>query len=218
MLPRAFLVLFLPLMVGLTACSGDPALAGPFYDGFERAEIGPDYRNTGGPYRIEQGRVVVAGAHNHPLWLRRRLPDDVRIQLDCQSRSPDGDLKVEIAGDGRSFESDDAVKKDLIYTASGYVLIFGGWRNSRSVLVRQNEHAWQQGPGVPQRALPRVEAGRTYHFDITRRGGRVDWKIDGQPFLTFDDPRPLTGKGHDHFGVDGWETEVTFDNLQIDPL
>ena len=206
-----------PLLL-LFGCSGDPMLRAPFLDTFDRAEIGRDYYNTGGPYRIVAGKLVFSRVHNHPLWLRRRLPRDVRIELDCAAHSPEGDLKVELFGDGESFEAAEAVEKDLIYKASGYVFIFGGWRNSRSVLVRQDEHAWEHQRGVPMRTFPRVEPGRTYHLRIERRGGHLDWSLDGKPFLSWDDPAPLEGKGHDHFAFDGWETEVEFDNLKIEPL
>ncbi len=196
----------------------DPPLQGTFVDRFDRAAIGPDWRNSGAPYRIEDGKLVVDHAHNQPLWLKRRLPRDVKIELDAMSRSPQGDIKVEVFGDGHRHESEEAVRRDLIYEASGYVFIFGGWSNSRSVLVRQKEHAWQTDPTVPLRTTPRVEPGRTYHWEITIRGGHIDWKIDGQPFLSWDDPRPLAGPGQDHFAFDGWETELVFDNLVITPL
>lgn len=196
----------------------DPPLGAGFVDHFDRAELGPDWRETGGNYRIEDGKLVFAKAHNHPLWLARALPADVKIEVDAMSRSPDGDLKVELFGDGYRHESAEAVEKDLIYTASGYVLIFGGWRNSRSVIVRQNEHAWEHDRSVPLRTSPRVEPGRTYHWVITRKGGKIDWQIDGQPFLAWEDPSPLAGPGQDHFAFDGWETECVFDNLSITPL
>jgi hypothetical protein len=196
----------------------DPPLGAGFVDHFDRAELGPDWRNTGAPYRIEDGKLVFENAHNHPLWLARSLPHDVRIELDAMSKSPDGDVKVEVFGDGYRHEADEAVEKDLIYTASGYVFIFGGWRNSRSVLVRQNEHTWQHDSTVPLRTSPRVEPGKTYRWVITRKGAHLDWTIDGQPFLSWDDPHPLEGPGQDHFGFDGWETPCVFDNLSITPL
>src|SRR5262249_23109440 len=146
------------------ACSADPMLSAPFLDSFERADLGRDYYATGPGYSIEQGRLVLRKVHNHPLWLRRRLPADVRVEVDALARSAEGDIKVELMGDGESFQPDEAVRQDLIYTATGYVLIFGGWRNSRSVIVRQDEHAWEHGGGVPLRAEPRVEPGHSYHF------------------------------------------------------
>src|SRR5262249_60210710 len=111
-----------------------------------------------------------ATEHKHPAWLRKRLPHDVRIEFDCTSASPDGDLKVELFGDGETFQSDEAVRKDEIYVASGYVLIFGGWRNSRSVLVRENEHEWQLRPGsAPIRMAPHGQPGPVDDFTTTPR-------------------------------------------------
>jgi hypothetical protein len=209
----------LPALLTLAAaCTGDPELRGPFVDGFDRDAIGSDYFNSGGPYRIERGQLMLSRAHNHPLWLRRRLPRDLKLELDCTPHSPEGDVKIELFGDGKAAESADSVEKDLIYTTTSYVLIFGGWRNSRSVLVRQDEHAWEHPGGAPLRTSPRPEPGRTYHFTVTRRGGTLDWQIDGQPFLHLEDSTPLAGPGHDHFGFTGWETEVAFDNLRIEPL
>ncbi|MBW2159703.1 MAG: hypothetical protein JRH14_07015 [Deltaproteobacteria bacterium] len=42
-----------------------------------------------------------------------------------RSESAEGDIKVEIFGDGASHAKDDT------YTATSYVIIFGGWNNSR---------------------------------------------------------------------------------------
>ena len=51
------------------------------------------------------------------------------------SKSPAGDIKLELFGDGESFDPDKGS-----YTSTGYVLIFGGWSNSLSVICRQDEH------------------------------------------------------------------------------
>jgi hypothetical protein len=205
--------------LALAGCqAGDPSLGSGFTDRFDRADIGSDWYNSGGPYRLANGQLEFDHVHNHALWLRRRLPRDVRIACDATAHSPDGDVKVELDGDGKSFESDEAVQKDLVYTATGYVFIFGGWHNQLSTLARQNEHGWQVRNGTPSRQWPHVEPGRTYHWVIERRGNHLAWSIDGQPFLALDDPEPLDGPGHDHFGFDGWESDVSFDNLTIDPL
>jgi hypothetical protein len=195
-----------------------PAITAPWSDDFNRSTLGPDWNDTGGPYRIENGALTFEMAHNHPLWLRRALPDNVRIDVDATALSPDGDIKLVLAGDGRSFESDDAVRRDLQYTSSGYVFIFGGWHNRVSALVKMQEHEWQYDPSVPHSSTARVAPGQTYHFTILRRGGRIEWDIDGQPFLVRDDPAPLTGPDHRYFAFTGWESHVRFDNLKIQPL
>jgi len=208
---HARLASFLGLAVALLpACRAKtPAIDGPFKDEFERAELGADWNVTSPDYRIAAGKLTVSNAHNHPAWLRRRMPHDVVIDVDAMSRSPAGDIKLELFGDGESFDPDRGA-----YTSSGYVLIFGGWSNSLSVICRQEEH----GAGrKAARADIRVEPNRTYHFTITRRGGALDWTIDGRPFLAWTDPEPLAGAGHDFLAVDDWEAELSFDNLTIRP-
>lgn len=185
----------------------DDAPAGPFNDAFDRAELGPNWRDTGGGYGINDGKLVAAKAYNHPLWLRKRLPVDVSLEIDVQSMSPSGDIKLEIFGDGESFDPDRGG-----YVSTGYVLIFGGWGNSLSVICRNNEH--DEGRKA-SRADRRVEPGRSYHFQITRKGGLIDWRVDGQPFLTWTDPAPLLGRGHEYLALNDWEAEVRFDNLSI---
>lgn len=186
-----------------------PVIDAPFTDDFERAELGASWNATSDQYRIAGGKLTVSNAHNHPAWLRRKLPRDVVIEIDAMSKSPSGDIKLELFGDGESFDPDKGA-----YTSSGYVLIFGGWSNSLSVICRQEEH----GAGrKAARGDIRVEPGRNYHFTITRRGGALDWSIDSQPFLSWTDPEPLAGEGHEYLAVDNWEADLTFDNLYVRP-
>ena len=196
------------LLVAGCGSRGDPALRGRFTDRFDRAEIGPNWRDTSGQWRVSDGAVCVEGARNHPLWLRRRLPHDVRIELRARSASPDGDIKVEVFGDGRSYATEDS------YTATSYVLVFGGWRNRLSAIARMDEH----GTDRKTRTAPRVEPDRAYRFRIERRGRRLEWRIDGAPFLEMDDPAPLAGEGHDHFAFNDWDAPVCFDDLEVTPL
>jgi len=179
-----------------------------FSDDFERDEVGDDWHNTGGRYRIQNGWLNVRGARNRPLWLRRRLPRDSRIEFDVRSESPQGDIKVEVYGDGSSRATSDS------YTATSYVVIFGGWNNSLNVLARMDEHAEDRavGPRNP------VEMGRTYHMRIERRGERVTAWADDTELVHMDDPEPLEGRGHDHFAFNDWEADLWFDNFRVTPL
>jgi hypothetical protein len=143
----------------LAACTpqGDPGIGAGFTDDFERSQLGNTYKRTGGNWRIEHGELHVKGAENHPLWLLRTLPRDVRVEFDVRSESPEGDIKVEVFGDGASYAKHDS------YTATSYVIIFGGWKNSRNVLARMDEHGDDRVVGQPRK----VEPGRTYGFRIT---------------------------------------------------
>jgi hypothetical protein len=185
------------------------AIGAPFFDGFDSGALGSWWRDTGGQYQARDGQLVAANAYNHPLWLRKRLPAEVALDLDVQSRDAAGDIKFELFGDGESFDPDRGG-----YVSSGYVLIFGGWHNSLSVICRNDEH--DAGRKAARADRP-VQPGRTYHLRVTRRQGRIDWQVDGAPFLEWTDPQPLAGAGHEYFAFNDWQSEVHFDNLSIRP-
>lgn len=187
---------------------GDPALAGNFEENFDRDDLGDLWNNTGASWRIVNGELSIDNARNRPLWLRRQLPRDVRIEFDARSMSEQGDIKVEVMGDGQSRALTDS------YTATSYVVIFGGWGNSLNVLARLNEH----GDDRVESTGMRVEPGHTYHMRIERRGSVITAWADDQELATMNDEAPLSGAGHDHFAFNNWEAQVFFDNLRITAL
>jgi hypothetical protein len=187
-----------------------PPIAERFEHNFDDG-LGELFYATGDGYHVEHGALSARGAHNHPLWLRKRLPRDVRIDLDAWSNEARGDIKLELFGDGHSYDPDGGR-----YTATGYELIFGGWFNSKSIIARLDEH----GSDVVQRTEPKVVAKQHYHWRIERQRNTLTWFIDDMntPFLRYEDPRPLEGAGHEYLGVNNWETDTWFDNLVISPL
>lgn len=187
---------------------GDPAIDGVLEDDFNRSDLGPLWRNTGGAYNLVNGQLTIRNARNKPLWLRRTLPRDVRIEFDVRSEGPQGDIKVEVYGDGVSKAT------DISYTATSYVVLFGGWNNSLNVIARLDEHGEDRAVG-PRR---KVEQGRTYRMKIERKGDTITSWADGQMLATLKDPNPLWGPGHDHFAFNNWQVELWFDNLKITPL
>ena len=210
-------VLLVPLVA--VACKAKiPAITEPFSDSFERAEVGPGWLDTsGGNARVAGGQVIIQDARNRPLWLRKQLPPDAVVEVEMTSKSPDGDLKLELYGDGESFDPDQGT-----YYPTGYVFVFGGWQNSMSIIGKLGEHddavkaSKDHRPGAPN-AVPGVVPGQTYKFTITRKGGQLDWKIDGQPFLSWTDPQPLIGEKHAYLALTNWQVEVRADNLRIAP-
>ncbi|HLK39834.1 MAG TPA: hypothetical protein VKU41_23925 [Polyangiaceae bacterium] len=172
-----------------------------------------------GIWHIEGGQLCGEHAKNHGIWLKRTLPTNARIEFDAASQSPDGDLKAELWGDGRSYAT------ALSYTnATSYLTIFGGWHNKFHVLARINEHGTDRKEITvdPKSDDPRekpVVPGQIYHFKVERTDGKtLRWWIDGNEMLTFADPAPLTGVGHDHFGFNDWDVKVCFDNVRVTPL
>ncbi|HJL04166.1 MAG TPA: DUF1080 domain-containing protein [Polyangiaceae bacterium LLY-WYZ-15_(1-7)] len=193
------------------ACTpqGDPAVPSEGYsDDFERDRLGDDWNNTGGPWEIRDGWLHVRGARNRPLWLRRVLPRDVRVEFDVKSMSDEGDIKVEVFGDGSSRATSES------YTATSYVIIMGGWGNSTNIIARMDEHGADRAVG-PRRP---VEPGRVYHFRIEREGDRITAWVDDEELASMEDDEPLEGRGHDHFAFNNWQSDLWFDNLEITPL
>ncbi len=239
--PSFWPVLLLALVAA--ACKAKtPVISEPFTEDFERAEVGPGWLDTsGGNARVVNGQVVLQEGRNRPLWLRKRLPPDAVVEVEMMSRSPDGDIKLELYGDGESFDPDQGT-----YFPTGYVFVFGGWGNSLSIIGKLGEHddavkvsrrherlppppptqleqpggepiAVHQEPGRPPGLDGGVVPGKTYKFTITRKGGSLDWKIDGQPFLSWTDPQPLSGEKHAYLAFTNWAAEVRADNLTIRP-
>lgn len=199
--------LLFPLLLA-AGCPKEEIIKTPFNDSFERTEMGTNYFNTGASYQITNGQLNIKGAHNHPLWLKKKLPPNAIIEFQATSKSPEGDIKVEAWGDGESYATSDA------YLATSYVFILGGWHNRVSTICRMDEHA----PDRKERSDFKVEPGRTYQWKIKRQGSKVEWYIDGKLFLSMDDPQPLQGDRHAYFGFNNWETDLYFDNLKITPL
>ncbi|MEZ4363174.1 MAG: hypothetical protein R3B48_23570 [Kofleriaceae bacterium] len=201
------------LALTLAACKvrEPPPITERWSDAFERDQLGGMWNATGPGYQLVDGTLSARGAHNHPLWLRRAIPREVRIEFDAWSQEDRGDLKVELFGDGASYDPDGGR-----YVATGYEIIFGGWYNSKSMIARLDEH----GDAMVQRADVKVVPKRRYRWKLERTGRQVRWFLDdaAEPFLQYDDPAPLTGAGHDHFAINNWESDTYFDNLVITPL
>ncbi|HTJ46587.1 MAG TPA: hypothetical protein VL463_30985 [Kofleriaceae bacterium] len=204
--------LLLLLLIAGCRVKDPPAIKQRWIDTFAREAPGADYYQTGSGYRIADGALNAHGAHNKPLWLRKKLPHDVQIDLTTWSNSPDGDIKVEVFGDGRYFDPDAGD-----YTSTGYVFIFGGWHNTESIIVKGYEHGTDK---TPPKTSPKVEPGKKYHWRIVRKGSVIDWFIDdmNKPFLEYNDPNPWSGPGHEYFAFSNWETDTWFDDLTITPI
>jgi len=202
----------------------DAGLAVGIPDAGERpvpgSNLGPSWTQMRtNAWKIENGRLCGQGAHNHTVWLNRTLPVNARIEYDAYALGEDGDLKSEVWGDGHSFATGTS------YTnATSYLAILGGWKNTIHALARLNEHGTDRkeihvdkdSDDPRQRA---VVHNQLYQVKIERNDGKtVHFSVNGVEYLSFADPAPLAGQGHDHFGFNEWEAKVCFDNVKITPL
>lgn len=191
-----------------------PPITSEWSDDFQRTSIGGNYYKTGGGHKLVDGTLSTKGSRNHPLWLRKKLPRDVVIEFDAWSNSPEGDIKVELFGDGVSYDPNGGQ-----YTATGYVLIMGGWGNAKSMIARGNEHGKQLVEKRLKRA-DKVKVGQRYRWRIRREGNDITWWVDDMeaPYMTYKDSHPFQGKGHEYFGFNNWESDSYFDNLIVRAL
>ena len=139
------------------------AAAAPFRDDFERATLGNAYWSNGGDWRIVRGMVYSPGVGNNPLWLKARLPRDVRIEFDVRGEGSDGDVKWEAFGDGRNH-------------STGYVFIFGGWRNRETRIAKLDEHA------LTQAELRAALANQAQPYPRQYTGFEAIWETMKSPF------------------------------------
>jgi hypothetical protein len=186
---------------------------------FNRPDLGPGWNPTSNAWHIEDGKLCVKGAKNHPAWFNRRLPKNARIEFDATPGSPEGDLKAEAWGDGRS------VPAGTTYDdATSYIAILGGWKNRFNVLARLNEHGQNRKelrllPGSEDPRTQPIVEGRSYHVEIERGDGHtVRVTVDDTLFLEFEDSAPLRGADHEHFAFNDWDVPVCFDDLLVTPL
>jgi hypothetical protein len=127
----AVAVVQLPFLHLALRGAAEVAAAVPYQDKFDRATLGDQWWSNGGLWRIVDGQLYSPGVGNNPLWLKARLPADVRVEFDVRSEGPDGDIKWEMFGDGRNH-------------STGYLFLFGAWHNRESRIAKLDEHAFTQ--------------------------------------------------------------------------
>jgi hypothetical protein len=203
------------------AAAGEAAdiAAEPFADDFNRGAIGPDYDALSSAWRIQNGKLCAEGAKNQPVWLKKTIPTNARIEVEATALSPEADLKLEVWGDGKS-----GAAGTTYSDATSYLAIFGGWKNTLHALARLDEHGDDRllihvEPGSDDDRAKPVEPGQPYRLVVERKNGvTVRFSVNDVEYFAFEDGSPLTGPGHDHVGFNDWVAPVCFDNLTITPL
>jgi hypothetical protein len=161
------------------------------------------------PRRPQQGHLAEASP-----------PVNARIEFDAYAESPDGDLKVELWGDGVSGATGNS------YTnATSYLAILGGWKNTKHVLARLDEHGddrleFDDRQEQRRRARPSRLAWPGLPLqDRAPMARRVSWSVNGVEYFELSPTRsPSPARGTSTLGFNDWDAPVCFDNLKITPL
>lgn len=159
-----------------------------FEEDFSGDSLADVWSTTSSAWELRDGAMTVRDARNEGLWLNFPLPELVRVEIDLASHSDDGDLKFEIFTDGSTHQS-------------GYVGIFGGWKNKLNIIARLDEHG---GDRIISQNGVKVERDRRYRFSVVRVDNKLQWFIDGDHFIDYNDEEPLVGPDHNFVGLNNW--------------
>lgn len=189
------------------ACSSSGPASGPLkthvvYRNDFSAPLGPEWKNEGGDWNIENGALHSRHAMNKDLVLTTPLPENAVVELTLLSHSPQVDVKFRAWGDMAGNMHDGA-----------YHFILGGWNNSISTLAPLGEHD-------PRRIERRdhLQAEHRYHAKLVRQDGHFELSLDGKPFLKYDDPKPLDPARYKYFSFANWKSDCEFDDLVISAI
>jgi hypothetical protein len=155
-------------------------------------------------WRVVDGRLYTGDRpnDNKGLWLSEvSLPKNVRIEFDATAvkgkrATFEGDIKCEFGGEKAEH-------------ASGYIIIFGGWKNTVNTIAKQDEHG--EGRLVVD-GKTKVKEDQTYRFSVVRLEGEVKWFLGDKLLLRVKDSSPLYGGV---FGFNNWNSRVYFDNVRV---
>jgi hypothetical protein len=119
------------------------------------------------------------------LWHKRYFRGDLTVEF-CAAVKMDftkavgyayaSDLNLTICADGQDLDS-------------GYSFVFGGWKNTRTAIVRRRQVVAQSDKLL----LTGDIHTHWWHFRVEKRGGRFRYYVDNALALEYTDPDPLAG-------------------------
>ena len=197
-----FRIISILSLVLLLSCGQEERLVKIFEDDFNRAEIGGNYANLGGDWKIEDGKLKSIRAENKNLVLKSvDLPQNAVIELTMKSNSLDIDVKFNLWGDGKPHDHGD-----------GYTFILGGWKNRVSIISKLDEHEKKRS----EKRNAGLEKGKLYKVKIERKFSKIKWFVNGELFLEYFDETPLkVTDGYSKLSFANWRSDVEFDDLKI---
>ena len=197
-----FLACFFAVLLGAAGCDKEPKLTLLYSYDFNDGKLGPEWKNEGGDWKIVDGKLVSRRAKNKDLVLMKAHPADVAVTLDMLSHDDKIDIKFRTHGNPQGGD---------LHDAGAYSYILGGWKGKISTITRIDEHE----PNRVEDRATKHKKDHWYKMKIVKKGGKIQWFVDGKLYLTYEDKQPLAPPTYAHFSFSNWATRCEFDNLKI---
>jgi hypothetical protein len=185
------------LVAWAVGCEKKPELI--YETHFDTTTLGPEWKNEGGDWIVEDGVLKSRKAVNKDLVLTTPLPAEGVIELRMISHSPQVDIKFRAWGD---------LSADLHDGA--YHFILGGWGNKISTIAPLGEHDTRR---VTREAG--LKPDTWYTVKVVRKNGRITMYLDGEEYLSYADKDPLSADTYKYFSFANWKSDCAFDDLKI---
>lgn len=141
----------------------------------------------GGDWLIKEGRLEGSGAGFPQLQTKQQFTGNLIIEFTAATVPPSNhDIQC------------------VLFT-NGYIFVLGANRNTGSMITRR-------GPPVAWTSRMTIEPGRTYAVKIIRRGGVLEFIVDGKLVLTWTDEHPFNSGP---IALRTWASKIAIDNLRV---
>ena len=183
---------------------------------------------------VQDGRLHVDadpaadGPRAATIWARQVIRGDVKVTFDAHVVSSSADANninlFLFYSDpaGKPLEATASQRADGAYNRyhalNGYILTFVNEPAEGAAEGGPARIRMRRCPGFNLLAETRQHhsrSGRTYHFEIVRRAGKMTINVDGRPLLSADDPQPHR---EGLLGLRTFRTHLWWDNIRVESL
>ena len=167
---------------------------------------------------IKADNPAVPGGAVATVWFRQPHPADFQLDVDAHVISSTiGANNINLFfcytdPAGRPLEETRETRRnaeyDLYHKLNGYIVTFLNDAGTARVRMRRN-------PGfqlMNEVHRGQCRAGETYHLRVVKRGGAIEFWVDGEKMLEGRDPQPL---GEGLLGLRTYRTYLWWDNLKV---
>ena len=191
-----------------------------FVEGSEKVAI----RN--GRLWVDASADSIGESNVSTIWLNKEFSRDLKVEFDASIIQSPGDKNninfffLYSDTTGKSLKASSHLRKDGGYKSyhklNGYIFTYLANGNPDTARFR-----FRDCPGfnlVSEANGYHCLKDSIYHIEITKRGNRITYAVDGKVFIDYKNsfPNPIHSKGI--LGFRTWRTELWWDNLKVTQL